>query len=543
MQEKAKQSLMTRFKILTKNVPDSQNEEELRNVLRSITFPEEIEVCDQVKEFAGKTELYIGNGKDMAADRLALQKILKGFTVLADSDEEEETSSRNVKYKIAALKSLVVYVPSTLLYGGTEILEMPGTNDSDPLAMNFIQDALDDVEVLLLLSEYGFRLTGREVRDCLKNSSFIKQWIKDPHNYKLMFRSYPEKNLIYQFGAKDGEKIEKIMQEEDKKKEEEFQKFKDLLQPGDPRDILEKNNAFLKNTGIELLIKEIDQITLQRKKDIISELKEILERSSLNAEKKWSEIESRVTDTTAFNPQYGGRHPVFKLFIYIFFIPFTRFLGKTRTSFNENTLKKNFEGLFKDNMKKYVLEPVFRGGIKNTKCKVSMFTCMFVFYCRWPSNLAKYMVRICIPLKYSSKPGSTFCGDLKCSVCPYIESTTTFTGKNKNKVYKISGILNCTTKNVIYLITCKKCEQQYVGQTTRMVKKRFTVHLSGIRSQKESKNESFLANHFKSEGHSEHDIALVVIQQVSNARSLMEREKYWIRELDTLIPEGLNATL
>ncbi|XP_072262977.1 uncharacterized protein [Pyxicephalus adspersus] len=300
MQEKAKQSLMTRFKILTKNVPDSQNEEELRNVLRSITFPEEIEVCDQVKEFAGKTELYIGNGKDMAADRLALQKILKGFTVLADSDEEEETSSRNVKYKIAALKSLVVYVPSTLLYGGTEILEMPGTNDSDPLAMNFIQDALDDVEVLLLLSEYGFRLTGREVRDCLKNSSFIKQWIKDPHNYKLMFRSYPEKNLIYQFGAKDGEKIEKIMQEEDKKKEEEFQKFKDLLQPvhlpseikqkiffstllpvlhssilsleGDPRDILEKNNAFLKNTGIELLIKEIDQITLQRKKDIISEV-------------------------------------------------------------------------------------------------------------------------------------------------------------------------------------------------------------------------------------------------------------------------------
>ncbi|XP_072262511.1 uncharacterized protein [Pyxicephalus adspersus] len=237
--------------------------------------------------------------------------------------------------------------------------------------------------------------------------------------------------------------------------------------------------------------------------------------------------------------------------------PLRWFLGKTRTSFNENTLKKNFEGLFKDNMKKYVLEPVFRGGIKNTKCKMVTYIhqvsdelqrsflkdTISLYKEKWPSNLAKYMVRICIPLKYSSKPGSTFCGDLKCSVCPYIESTTTFTGKNKNKVYKISGILNCTTKNVIYLITCKKCEQQYVGQTTRMVKKRFTVHLSGIRSQKESKNESFLANHFKSEGHSEHDIALVVIQQVSNARSLMEREKYWIRELDTLIPEGLNATL
>lgn len=704
MQEKAEQSLRARFKILTNNVLNNHNEETLEDVLRLISSPGEIELCEQLKEFAGKTELYIGNGKNPASDRFALQKLLKEFTLSAnaednggDDDDDEDNNSRIMKQKIASLKRLVVYVPSTLLYGGIEILEMPGTNDSDPLAMSFIQDALDEVEVVLLLSEFGFRLVGQEVRDCLTNSRFITHWIKNYNEYKLMFVSYPEKNLIYQFCARDLERLEKIMMENSRKQEEEFQSLNDLLHPvqltpgmkqnifsstllpvlhssilsleGDPFDILRNNKDFLRNSGIDLLLKEFDRIIIQKKKATILEiekrledfeasqkgeandependtppeddtqpptqtidfererevlktneyffnkmkeeieglikdtvderLKGILERSSSNAVDKWAEIKNEISGTALFNPQHSGRHPAYKIKMdkvlfenldkeispvfkdlienleHVFDDhkkkavtsfkeelqkkvekamedALTGFLGMTRTSFNENTLMKYFESLSKDNMKKYLLEPVYNDTIQNIKNK--MESCIHqvlyelqrsfsqetisLYKERWPTNLAKVMVRICIPLKSirNSQPGCTFCGSLTCSLCTYIESTATFSSKDKNKIYSISGSFTCNARYVIYLITCRKCKKQYVGQTRQVMRKRFADHLSRIRCNKKG----LLSEHFNLDGHS--DIALVIIEEEKNLNSLLEREKYWIRELGTLKPAGLNT--
>ncbi|KAM5193578.1 uncharacterized protein ACMZJ9_017560 [Mantella aurantiaca] len=705
MQEKAEQSLKARFNILTKNAPDNHNEKTLQDVLRSIYSPEEVELCDQMKEFAGKTELYIGNGKNPAADRLALQKLLKDFTLIAndDDDNDEEDRSRIMKQKVASLKRLIVYVPSTLLYGGTEILEMPGTNDSDPLAMSFIQDALDEVETVLLLSEFGFRLAGQEVRDCLTNSRFITHWKRDFHEYKLMFASYPEKNLIYQFGAGDREKLEKIMMDNTRKQEEEFESFNTLLHPvqltpemkqnifsstllpvlhssilsleGDPLDILENNKDFLKNSGIDLLIQEFDRIIIQRKnvtileiekrledfeacqkgeandkpdddlslaaddsqlatdtidfdlerkilmkhencfnkmkenieeliKDAVDEkLKEILEKLALNAVKKWNEIKSKINGTAFFNPQHSGRHPAYKVKLDKILLQdsekevslvlkdliknleyvvedykvkaitlftkdlrnmrkkaeknmenaLTGFLGMTRTSFNESTLMKFFENLFKKYLKTHLLNPAYRGTIENLRNMMETYIhkvfselqrsfsqeTFSLYNERWPSNLAKVLVRLCVPLHLiqSPQPGCTFCGSLKCSLCTYIESTTTFTNSKENKVYTISGNYNCTTKSVIYLITCKQCKLQYVGQTSLMMRRRFVDHLSRIKCKKGH----LLAEHFNLDGHS--DIALVIIEEVKNGDNLVKREKYWIRKLGTLKPKGLNAQL
>jgi hypothetical protein len=40
--------------------------------------------------------------------------------------------------------------------------------------------------------------------------------------------------------------------------------------------------------------------------------------------------------------------------------------------------------------------------------------------------------------------------------------------------------MNCITKNVIYVVTCKKCELQYVGQTSRRLKDRALEHRLSI---------------------------------------------------------------
>ena len=55
----------------------------------------------------------------------------------------------------------------------------------------------------------------------------------------------------------------------------------------------------------------------------------------------------------------------------------------------------------------------------------------------------------------------------------------TVTGKS----YFIRGQLNCESINVIYLITCSKCLEQYAGSAVKF-KTRFSIHRSDIKTKK-----------------------------------------------------------
>ena len=56
-----------------------------------------------------------------------------------------------------------------------------------------------------------------------------------------------------------------------------------------------------------------------------------------------------------------------------------------------------------------------------------------------------------------------------------------FTCIATGKTYKVRGYLTCKSDNVIYLISCKKCKQQYVGSVfENNFKPRFRVHKSDI---------------------------------------------------------------
>ena len=47
-----------------------------------------------------------------------------------------------------------------------------------------------------------------------------------------------------------------------------------------------------------------------------------------------------------------------------------------------------------------------------------------------------------------------------------------------------TGKADCNTRYVAYLIQCKKCNRQYVGQTSQSLKSRFSRYLTQIRNQK-----------------------------------------------------------
>ena len=58
----------------------------------------------------------------------------------------------------------------------------------------------------------------------------------------------------------------------------------------------------------------------------------------------------------------------------------------------------------------------------------------------------------------------------------------TITGQTFASKHNIS----CKSSNLIYLITCKQCHKQYVGQTKNSIAQRFYSHLHNICQQKQT---------------------------------------------------------
>ena len=57
------------------------------------------------------------------------------------------------------------------------------------------------------------------------------------------------------------------------------------------------------------------------------------------------------------------------------------------------------------------------------------------------------------------------CHGKRCAVCLNVNETSTFTTSVAHETCKINHKFDCNSKCLIYLLTCKQCSEQYVGQT------------------------------------------------------------------------------
>ena len=103
---------------------------------------------------------------------------------------------------------------------------------------------------------------------------------------------------------------------------------------------------------------------------------------------------------------------------------------------------------------------------------------------------------------------------------------------------------HCTTRNLVYLITCTKCAQQYVGENKPEIKYRMAEHMRDTRL----KRDTPVATHYNEIGHSFENMLFQIIQIIptdpEDEKSTPRRrscEKYWIYQLHTLKPLGLNV--
>jgi hypothetical protein len=131
------------------------------------------------------------------------------------------------------------------------------------------------------------------------------------------------------------------------------------------------------------------------------------------------------------------------------------------------------------------------------------------------------------------------CSSMRCKACNYINSGSTFSSSYNKRTFSVSGNIKCTSSNIVYLVTCRKCSLQYVGETSRLLRDRINDHLSRIRLRKPTP----VGLHFTSEGHRITDFSVMGIEQLSDATEPEVRrmkETTWQNKLQTAYPLGIN---
>ena len=90
-----------------------------------------------------------------------------------------------------------------------------------------------------------------------------------------------------------------------------------------------------------------------------------------------------------------------------------------------------------------------------------------------------------------------------CNICPNKDMSIEYKSTHTGRSY--TGVLpyKCGTRNVVYLITCRKCGKQYVGQTYRTYRERIQEHLGYIRRKR---METATGKHFNLPGHTKFDM-------------------------------------
>ena len=71
--------------------------------------------------------------------------------------------------------------------------------------------------------------------------------------------------------------------------------------------------------------------------------------------------------------------------------------------------------------------------------------------------------------------------------------------------------MNCQDSNIIYLITCLHCKEQYIGETERKLSKRFAEHQGYVKGRDLTKA---TGNHFNKRGHDITDMKAFPIEKV-----------------------------
>ena len=146
----------------------------------------------------------------------------------------------------------------------------------------------------------------------------------------------------------------------------------------------------------------------------------------------------------------------------------------------------------------------------------------------------------------------------KCALCNNLKPTDEFYSsmthrKYVSKSYDNNITLDCSTSNCIYLISCCRCDLQYVGETVQSLRDRFSGHRAGMKKPFADNKCRILSRHFGIGPCKNANYTVNIIEKLSgsgrdeNNKPLpsvtserQKKETKWMLTLQTVFPYGLN---
>ena len=110
------------------------------------------------------------------------------------------------------------------------------------------------------------------------------------------------------------------------------------------------------------------------------------------------------------------------------------------------------------------------------------------------------------------------------------------------ETHHIKSHITWETFNVIYLIQCRLCNLQYIGETKRRLKDRFNEHRLPILNPTGNYIHTAVSEHFLTSNHSNNHMLLIPIEKPKNGRDSFWKasEAHLIHKVKTIEPLGIN---
>ena len=152
-----------------------------------------------------------------------------------------------------------------------------------------------------------------------------------------------------------------------------------------------------------------------------------------------------------------------------------------------------------------------------------------------PPNIKDKLIRAKVPPTISFKPKRDLPGMkkcLNCPICPFVQPGRSVRSRATNHTVDINTAVNWFIRKIVYCIACKRCRQQYIGESERSLKERFSEHCGYVSNQNLTKA---TGHHFNQPGHSISDMTVTIIEKVHSKDELLrkQREKLFIKKMNT----------
>ena len=135
--------------------------------------------------------------------------------------------------------------------------------------------------------------------------------------------------------------------------------------------------------------------------------------------------------------------------------------------------------------------------------------------------------------------GNGRCEQSRCKVCADMKMGTTVNSTTTDERFLVKATADYQIRNVVYLVECRKCAIQYVGETEKALQIRLTGYRLDLNYQR---TERPVAKHLTLLYHALKDLLIMVIKKIcrEDADYQKQKESCWIEMIRSLTPDGLN---